>query len=145
MFFYVFFTFCDVMLCDVYILKMLQTVTLMLCDVYVLWQLCCVTLCIMWWHQWQICHRCQWHRWRMPPVSTSGKFATGINDTSGKFCHQFPLCCWHRWQICHRCQRNQRQICGRCQRRRWHRFQCGNLRQPRVVFVLTLEDLFCPL
>jgi hypothetical protein len=25
----------------------------------------------------------------LPPV----KFATGINDTGGKFCHQFPLCC----------------------------------------------------
>ncbi len=24
---------------------------------------------------------------------------TGINDTGGKFCLQFPLCFWHRWQI----------------------------------------------
>ncbi len=35
---------------------------------------------------------------------------TGVNDTGGKFCHQFPLCCWHRWQICHQCQRRRRQI-----------------------------------
>ncbi len=55
-------------------------------------------------------HRCQWHRWRI---------AAGINDTGGKFCHQFPLCCWRRWQICHRCQRFRRRICRRCQRRRW--------------------------
>ncbi len=48
------------------------------------------------WHVWQICHRCQWHVWQI---------AAGINDTGGKFCHQFPLCCWHRYQICHRCQR----------------------------------------
>ncbi len=27
------------------------------------------------------------------------KFATGIDDTGGKFCHQFRLCSWHRWQI----------------------------------------------
>ena len=53
-------------------------------------------------HRWQISHWCQ--------------FATGINDTGGKFCHQLPLCCWHRWQICHRCQRYRRQICQRC---RW--------------------------
>ncbi len=26
-------------------------------------------------------------------ISEGGKFATGINDTGGKFCHQFPLCC----------------------------------------------------
>ncbi len=73
---------------------------------------------------------------------TGGKFATGINDTGGKFCHQFRMCCWHRWQICHRCQRyrrqnlppvsttpvanchqylrHRRQICRRC---RWHRWQ----------------------
>ncbi len=56
----------------------------------------------------------------LPPVSTTpAAFATGINDTGGKFCHQFPLCCWHRWQICQRCQRYQRQFCRRCQRRRW--------------------------
>ncbi len=36
------------------------------------------------------CRRYQRHR---------RQFATGINDTGGKFCHQFPLCCWHRWQI----------------------------------------------
>jgi hypothetical protein len=41
-------------------------------------------------HRWQICHRCQWHRWQI---------AAAINDTGGKFCHQFPLCCWHQWQI----------------------------------------------
>ena len=41
-------------------------------------------------HRWQICHRCQWHCWQI---------AVGINNTSGKFCHQFPLCCWHRCQI----------------------------------------------
>ncbi len=35
---------------------------------------------------------------------TGGKFATGINDTGGKFCHQFRWCCWHRRKICHRCQ-----------------------------------------
>jgi hypothetical protein len=35
---------------------------------------------------------------------------TGVNDTGGKFCHQFPLCCWHRWQICRRCQRRRWQI-----------------------------------
>ncbi len=35
---------------------------------------------------------------------------TGINDTGGKFCHQFRWCCWHRWQICHRCQRRRWQI-----------------------------------
>ncbi len=29
---------------------------------------------------------------------------TGINDTSGKFFHQFPYCCWYRWQICRRWQ-----------------------------------------
>ncbi len=34
----------------------------------------------------------------------------GINDTGGKFFHQFPLCCWYRWQICHRCQRRRWQI-----------------------------------
>ncbi len=32
-------------------------------------------------------HRCQRHR---------RQIAAGINDTGGKFCHQFPLCCWHR-------------------------------------------------
>ncbi len=35
-------------------------------------------------------HRCQRHRWQI---------AAGINDTGGKFFHQFLLCCWHRWQI----------------------------------------------
>ncbi len=35
-------------------------------------------------------HWCQRHQWQI---------AAGINDTGGKFCHQFPLCCWHRWQI----------------------------------------------
>ncbi len=46
-------------------------------------------------------HWCQWHRWQIAANinDTSGKFATGINYTGGKFCHQFPLCCWHRWQI----------------------------------------------
>ncbi len=54
------------------------------------------------------------------------KFATG-DDTGGKFCHQFPLCCWHRPPVsttpvanCHRCQRHLRQICHRCH---WHRCQ----------------------
>ncbi len=42
----------------------------------------------------------------------------GVNDTGGKFCHQFPLGCWHRWQICHQCQRYRRQICRLCQWRR---------------------------
>ncbi len=51
-------------------------------------------------------YRCQRHRWQI---------AAGINDTGGKFRHQFPLCCWHRWQICHQCQ----QIFRWCQRRRW--------------------------
>ncbi len=50
-------------------------------------------------HRWQICHQCQWHRWQITAGINDGKFATGINDTGGKFCHQFPLCCWHRWQI----------------------------------------------
>ncbi len=65
-------------------------------------------------HRWQICHHSQWHRWQIAPVInvTGVKFATGINDTGGKFCHQFLLCCWHRWQICHRCQRYRRQIIG---------------------------------
>jgi hypothetical protein len=41
-----------------------------------------------------------------PPVSTKtgDKFATGINDTSGKFYHQFCLCYWYQWQICPQCQ-----------------------------------------
>ncbi len=57
-------------------------------------------------------HRCQRHRWQCHwHRDTGGKFATGINDTGGKFCHQFRLCCWHHWQICHRCQRF------------WHRWQ----------------------
>jgi hypothetical protein len=30
---------------------------------------------------------------------TGGKFANSIKETSGKFCHQFRLCCWFRWQI----------------------------------------------
>jgi hypothetical protein len=45
----------------------------------------------------------------LPPVSITQVanchiFATGINDTGGKLCLQFPLCC------CHRCQRYRRQI-----------------------------------
>ncbi len=47
-------------------------------------------------------------------TDTGGKFATGINDTGGKFCHQFPLYC------CHRFQPHRRQICRRC---RWHWWQ----------------------
>ncbi len=42
------------------------------------------------------------------------KFAAGVTDTKGKFCHQFRWCCWYRWQICHWCQRYQRQICHWC-------------------------------
>jgi len=33
------------------------------------------------------------------PLRPSTTHTTGVNDTGGKFCHQFPLCCWHRWQI----------------------------------------------
>ncbi len=44
-------------------------------------------------------------------VSNFWKFAeifasqgiNGINNTGGKFCHQFRFR-WYRWQICHRCQ-----------------------------------------
>ncbi len=48
--------------------------------------------------------------------TTSGKFATGINVTGGKFCLRYCWRCWYEWQIFHRCQWNQRQICHRCQR-----------------------------
>jgi hypothetical protein len=41
---------------------------------------------------------------RRYPIRKS-RCTTGINDTSGKFCHQHNWCCWHRWQICHQCQR----------------------------------------
>ncbi len=55
----------------------------------------------------------------------------GINDTGGKFCHQFPLCCWHRWQICHRCQQYRRQICRRCQR--WPN---------KIIKIFLIDDFF---
>jgi hypothetical protein len=32
-------------------------------------------------------------RYSQLKVETGGKFATGINDTSGKFGHQFQYCC----------------------------------------------------
>ncbi len=37
-------------------------------------------------------HQCQ-HRWQIAASinDTSDKFAPCINDTGGKFCHQFPL------------------------------------------------------
>ncbi len=41
-----------------------------------------------------------------------GKYATGFNNTGGKFCHQFCWCCLHRWQIFHRCQQRRWQIIG---------------------------------
>ncbi len=62
-------------------------------------------------HRWQICRRCQRHRWQI---------AAGINDTGGKFCHQFPLCCWHRWQI-------MGTISG-----------CGHLKVTLFIYMLTL-------
>ena len=36
------------------------------------------------------CRRYQRHR---------RQIAAGFNDTGGKFCHKFCLCCWHRWQF----------------------------------------------
>ncbi len=57
-----------------------------------------------------VCRRCRWYRWQFATgvaagiVDTSGKFSTGINNTSetgGKICRR---CYWHRWQICHRCR-----------------------------------------
>ncbi len=52
-------------------------------------------------HRWDICHRCHWHRlqncrwyqWHRRQICHC------INETGGKFCHQFRLCCWRRWQI----------------------------------------------
>jgi hypothetical protein len=40
---------------------------------------------------WQICHRCQRHRWQIAAGinDTGGKFATGISDTGGKFFRYF--------------------------------------------------------
>ncbi len=45
----------------------------------------------------------------LPPMSTtpaaagvnytSGKFATGINDAGGKFCHWYRWCCWYLLQV----------------------------------------------
>ena len=52
----------------------------------------------------KFCHRYQQHqRQILPLVSTTpeANFDTGINDTGGKFYHQFRLCCGHWWQICH--------------------------------------------
>ncbi len=35
---------------------------------------------------------------------------TGMNDTGGKFCHQYRWCCWYQGQICRRWQRRRRQL-----------------------------------
>ncbi len=44
---------------------------------------------------------------------------TDINDTGGKFCHQYCWCCWYPWQICYWCQRYLQQICLELQISPW--------------------------
>ncbi len=44
-----------------------------------------------------------WHKGRIFPKIRGGirkwRCTTGINNTSGKFCHRYRWCCRYRWQI----------------------------------------------
>jgi hypothetical protein len=74
--------------------------------------------------QLKVCHRCQWHRWKMQKIFNHKSFNYLVWTPLGSIVNlQFTL----RYQqpdivpiICHRCHWHRWQICRRC---RWYRWQ----------------------